>query len=51
MLKMFQVDLKACLGLVVPASSLSGENEAVFLGNVISWATPTPLWSLLYTTV
>ena len=35
-----------CLGLVYTASSLSGKIEADFLGDVILWATPTPLWSL-----
>ena len=30
LLKAFQVDLKACLGLVLPASLLSGKSEAGF---------------------
>ena len=24
---------------------------AVFLGDILSWAMPTPLWSLLYSTI
>ena len=51
LLKAFQVDLKVCLGLVLPhqyCPIVVRENRGWFLGDVISWATPTALWSLLY---
>ena len=54
LLKAFWVDLKTCLGLVLPNQYcliVNRENWGLFLGDVISWATPTPLWSLLYTTI
>ena len=50
-MKELWVDLKASLGLTNTASSSSGKIEAGFLGDVISWATSTPLWSLLYSTI
>ena len=51
---MFQVNLKACLGLIFPNQYcliVIRENQGWFLGDVISWATPTPFWSLLYSTI
>ena len=54
LLKAFWVNLKACLGLVLPNQYcliVVREIEVGFLGDVISWATPTPLWSLLYSTI
>ena len=51
LLKAFWVDLKACFGLVLPNQYcliVVRENGGWFLGDIISWATPTPLWSLLY---
>ena len=53
-LKVFWVNLKACLGLVLPNQYyfiVVGKNRGWFLGDVISWAMPTPLWSLLYSTI
>jgi len=48
------VNLKACLGLVLPyqhclrfAPIVVWKNLGLFWGDVISWATPTPSWSLL----
>ena len=52
-MKALQVDLKACLGLVLPSQYyliIERDNLGWFLGDVILWATPTPLWSLLYST-
>ena len=54
LLKVFRVDLKACLGLVLPNQYcliIGRKIEAGFLDNDILWATPTPLWSLLYSTI
>ena len=51
LLKAFRVDLKTFLGLVLPHQYcliVVRENRGWFLGDIISWATPTPLWSLLY---
>ena len=51
LLKAFWVDLKACLGLVLPCQYcliVVRENWGWFLGDFISWAMTTPLWSLLY---
>ena len=48
---MFQVDLKACLGSVLPNHLIIiSRNQGWFLGGVILWPTPTHLWSLLYST-
>ena len=54
LLKLFQVDLKACLGLVLPNQYcliIIRGNRGCFFGDIILSATPTPLWSLLYTTI
>ena len=51
LLKAFRVDLKAYLGLVLPALSSSGKIGAGFWVIFFLWATPTPLWSLLYSTI
>ena len=51
LLKTFWVNLKACLGLVSPHQYcliVVRENRGWFLGDIISWAMHTPLWSLLY---
>ena len=51
LLKAFRVNLKACLGLVLPNQYcliVVRENWGWILGDTISWSTPTPLWSLLY---
>ena len=50
LLKVFRVDLKACLGLVLPASLSAGIRKAGFWV-IVSWATPIPLWFLLYSTI
>ena len=50
LLKAFWVDAKACLGLVSPnhyCLIVVRGNWGCFLGDIILWATPTPLWSLL----
>ena len=51
LLKAFRVDLKAFLDLALPNQYgliVVRENQGWFLGDIILWATPTPLWSLLY---
>ena len=51
-MRAFQVNLKACLGLVLPNLYyliVVWKVKLVF-GWLFSWATPTPLWSLLYST-
>jgi len=52
--KEFQVNLKACLGLVLSnqyCPIVGWENWGWFLGCLIQWATPTPWMSLLCTTI
>ena len=51
LLKTFQVNLKACLGLTNTALSLSGKSEDSFCVMFFSCATPKPLWSLLCSTI
>ena len=51
LLKVFRGNLKACLGLVLLNQYCLIIARERFLGDVFSWATPTPLWSLLYSTI
>jgi len=53
-LKAFQVNLKACLGLVIPnqyCPIVIWENWGWFLSDFILWAMPTSWLSLLWTTI
>ena len=54
LLKAFWVDLKACLGLVLPnqyCPIVVWENWGWFSGDLTSWATPTSSSSLLWTMI